>query len=120
MGGESVQVPNDALAANPFLKKRVVNGVNTYMVSRGYAQSDNPDIYLTIHAGLQEKMQVTDWGSPYGYHLYPWPNSWYYRDRVDVHYYTEGKLTIVVIRAADTDLIWRTDLETGNQNHQAI
>ncbi|WP_028579114.1 DUF4136 domain-containing protein [Desulfogranum japonicum] len=106
-GWTEIQIPGDALQANPLLKKRIVEGVNTYMQGRGYILADTPDVYLAVQAGFENKMQVIDWGGPHGFYMYPWPRSYYYRDRVDIHYYTEGTLIIDIIRAADSELIWR-------------
>lgn len=107
-------VQNDALEANPLLKKRVVSAVDAYLAGRGYTQAVNaiPDMYVVAHAGTQEKMRVTNWGGPGGYYGSPWYDPWWgvgpaYGGRIDVNYYTEGTLIIDIVDAKNKELIWR-------------
>lgn len=115
---KQVNVPGDALAANPFLYKRIVTAINQYLETRGYQKTDDTvaDVLLAIHGGTKEKMRVTDWGGPGGYYINPWYNPWWggaaYGGRVDVSYYTEGTLVIDVVNRQQHELIWR-GLGTG-------
>lgn len=108
-----VNVPGDALETNPLLYKRIETVVDKYLLDRGYQKTDqdSADILVTIHAGVKEKMRVTDWGGPRGYYRYPWYDPWWgsgiYGGRIDVSYYTEGTLIIDIIDRKRKELIWR-------------
>lgn len=112
---KDAEVNNDALDANPLLKKRLMASVEQYLQSRGYRKPSHdslPDAYIVIHAGFKEKMRVTNWGGPSGYYADPWYHPWwgrdrYYGNRVDVSYYTEGTLVIDVVASGRKELIWR-------------
>jgi Domain of unknown function (DUF4136) len=111
---KDAEVSQDALAANPLLQKRVKAAVEQHLSKRGFLRINDkyePDIYLAVHAGVKERMRVTDWGGPHGYYRNPWYRPWWgggmYGSRIDVRYYTEGTLIIDVIDAQKRDLIWR-------------
>ncbi|NOQ46004.1 MAG: DUF4136 domain-containing protein [Desulfobulbaceae bacterium] len=115
---KDVQVQEDALAENPLLKKRIMTSIEAYLLSRGYtvATSEKTDVYIAIHAGMKEKMQVTNWGGRRGYYSDPWYDPWWgrgsYGGRVDVRYYTEGTLIVDIVDRIRKELIWR-GLGTG-------
>jgi hypothetical protein len=104
---------DDALEANPLLKKRVERSVDNHLENKGFNKisDDIPDFYVIAHAGMQEKMRVTNTEVPMGYYPDYRYNSWrggiYYQNRVDVHYYTEGTLIIDIVAAGKDELIWR-------------
>lgn len=106
-------VKDDALEANPLLKKRVIASVEKYLVERGYSKAVNtePDVHVVVHAGMQEKMHVTNWGGTGGYYGSPaYTPRWgggAYGNQIDVSYYTEGTLIIDIVAARDKELIWR-------------
>jgi hypothetical protein len=110
---KKVEVPGDALAANPLLYKRIAAAVASYLKERGYKQTNQgkADILVVLRGGVKEKMRVTDWGGsrpyPYGYR-YGWDRP----GRVDVHYYTEGTLVIDIIDRVRNEMIWQ-GLGTG-------
>jgi len=113
-----VHVKDDALVNNPLLYKRIVSAIDTYMQARGYQKTDSEsaDVLLAVHAGMKEKMRVTDWGGSRGYYRDPWYDPWWgrgaYGGRVDVSYYTEGTLVIDIVDRKQHELIWR-GLGTG-------
>jgi len=110
--------PDDFLTNEPLLKKRIIQSIDNYLLSRGYQKVDPAvaDVLVVIQAGIKEKMRVTDWGGPRGYYRDPWYNPWWggraYGGRVDVSYYTEGTLIIDIVDVARKELIWR-GLGTG-------
>jgi len=110
---KKIEAPDDALAANPLLYKRIAAAVTSYLQERGYKKTDpgQADILVVLRGGVKEKMRVTDWGAsrpyPYGYR-YGWDRP----GRVDVHYYTEGTLIIDIIDRVRNELIWQ-GLGTG-------
>jgi hypothetical protein len=97
--------PNDELAKRPLVQKRLMSAVDQVMGEKGFKKADSgeTDFVVLIHAGLKEKMQVTDWG----YH--GWYDPWWgpYGGRVDVSYYEEGTLVIDVVDFRTKELAWR-------------
>ncbi len=109
---------DDELARNPFLKKRIIASIDSYMQDRGYrlVEFAQADVLIVLQAVVKEKMRVTDWGGPHGYYRDPWYDPWWggsaYGSRVDVSYYQEGTLIIDIVDTSARSLIWR-GLGTG-------
>lgn len=102
-------LPDDELEKVPLVKKSFIESVDKVMKSKGFTLDESDaDIVLVIHAGVKEKMNVTDWGS------YGWYDPWWgpYGGRVDVSYYDEGTLVIDFVDAEKKELVWR-GLGTG-------
>ena len=110
--------PDDALAKEPLLKKRIIATIDRYLESRGYRKVDpaQADVLIVIQAGVEEKMRVTDRGVPRDYYHVPWYDPWWgrgaYGSRVDITYYKEGTLVVDIVDNAKKELIWR-GLGTG-------
>ena len=102
---ETRTMPGDALSENPLVRKRVIDAVDRALSAKGLrpSDSDNSDLIVVVHAGVKERMQVTDWGS------HGWYDPWWgpYGGRVDVSYYTEGTLVIDLVDASRNELVWR-------------
>ena len=96
---------------NSLLDKRIKTTVNRQLAAQGYtADEDNPDFLLMYHTGLDDKINVTNWG--YGYSSPYWGGR-----NVDVYQYTQGSLILDIIDPADNQLIWRGEASaTVNQN----
>jgi hypothetical protein len=92
-----------ALARNSLLDQRIKRAVNTQLEGKGMRLDEqNPDLLCAYHTGVQEKVNVTDWGYRYG------DAYWGYGGRnLDVTQYTEGTLIIDLIDANTTQLVWR-------------
>lgn len=99
------QVPGDVLAGDPLLRKRIKTAVDQVLQSKGFESrpSGEADFTVVIHAGVKERMRVTNWGN------YGWYDPWWgpYGGRVDVSYYTQGTLVIDLVDAATRELAWR-------------
>ena len=104
---------DDALSANPLIKKRVENRVNKDLEAKGYKMTDeNPDFVVIIHAGTKERMQVTNTGygaygyGPYGYGRY---GAWggYGLGDTQVSYYDEATLIVDIADFGKKELVWR-------------
>jgi len=100
--------PDDFLANEPLLKKRIIRSVDSYLETRGYRKVDSSgaDVLVVIQAGVKEKMQITNWGGSGGYYRDPWGRSSYV-GRTDVNYYTEGTLVVDIVDNTRKELIWR-------------
>jgi hypothetical protein len=67
------------------------------------ADTENPDLLLVYHTGVDSKINVTDWG-----YTYPTRYGGWYGDRdVDVYQYEEGTLIVDLIDAKTHQLVWR-------------
>lgn len=97
------------LSQYPLVAKRVKESVDRNLQERGLRIVDDPetaDFAVVIHAGTQEKMQVTNYGGHYGYYHYdPWWGP--YGGHTDVSYYTEGSLVIDFVDVGNRELAWR-------------
>ena len=103
-----LQGTGDALEKAPLLMKRVMIAVDKALVAKGYSKvdSENPDFYVAVHAGVKDKVNVTNYGYNYG--------RWYggyggAGGNIDVSYYKEGTVFVDVIqkRAEQFELMWR-------------
>ncbi len=92
--------------------ERMKAAARAQMESRGYVFStETPDLWVNINAYTQQRTDVTsmptvDYAYYYsyrarGYYVVP-----YWRDRTDVHRYTEGTLNVDLIDAARNRLVW--------------
>ncbi len=99
------QVPDDALARDPILRKRIKNAVDRVLQAKGFIlKTAGPaDFTVAVHAGVQEQLRVTNWGN-YGWYD-PWRGP--YGGQTDVSYYTQGTLVIDVAAAQSGELAWR-------------
>src|SRR5262245_42555679 len=51
------------MARNQLIDKRIRRGVNNELAHKGFQEvTSNPDFYIMYHVGLNDKIQVTDWG----------------------------------------------------------
>ncbi len=78
------------------------------MENKGLTHSaSNPDLLVVFHLGVQDKIQVTDWG--YGYSNYYWGGygGMYGGAGMDVYQYQEGRMIVDLVDAQSHNLIWR-------------
>ncbi len=101
--------PNDALQRNPLVGNRVKASVDRVLQAKGFKlmETGEVDFVVVVHAGVQEKMEVTDWGT--SYYGQGWYNPWWgpYGGHTDVSYYKEGTLVIDIVNAKKMKLTWR-------------
>jgi hypothetical protein len=99
------QSPDDALAKNPLIRKRVKLAIDNALRDKGFnlVSPGKADFVVVTHAGVKERMQVTNWGR------YGWYDPWWgpYGGQVDVSYYQYGTLVIDMVDHVEKDLIWR-------------
>jgi hypothetical protein len=99
-GGTSAQT---AVRSNTLLDKRIRSAVDNAMASKGFTRvEENPDLLVVYHTGVQNKVDVTDWGYTYGGSYWGWAG----RD-IDVYSYTEGTLIVDLVEAGGKHLVWR-------------
>jgi hypothetical protein len=99
--------PEDILAKNPLILKRVQDAVDRELQAKGLELSDAEDVDLVVvaHAGTKERMQVHNTG---GYYR-GWYNPYWgpYGGTTTVSYYEEGTLVIDLVSWENKELAWR-------------
>ena len=91
-----------AQMSNSLFDNRLKNAVNNNLESKGYSiNTTDPDFVIVYHTGVQDKVNVTNWGYTYGPYWGPWGES------VDVQQYTEGTLILDFIDFDTKNIIWR-------------
>jgi CRISPR/Cas system-associated endoribonuclease Cas2 len=91
-----------ALVQNSLFSQRLKRSVTRKLESRGYElDTENPDFVIVYHTGVQDRINVTNWGYTYGPYWGPWGES------VDVHQYTEGTLVLDFIDYGTKQIVWR-------------
>jgi hypothetical protein len=92
-----------AVQSNTLLDSRIRSAVDTNMAAKGFTVDDvNPDILVVYHTGMQNKVDVTDYGYTYAGSYWGWAGS-----NVDVYSYTEGTLIVDLVDAKTKKLAWR-------------
>ncbi|MCD9088074.1 DUF4136 domain-containing protein [Stenotrophomonas sp. SY1] len=91
---------------------RIRAAVRTQMQARGYVYDEaNPDLWVNLNAYLQDKTRVTsmpevDYDYYYSYRARGYVAVPYWRDRTDVHQYTEGTLNVDLVDVRRKQLVW--------------
>ncbi len=92
-----------AMQKNTLLDGRIRSAVDAAMVSKGFTlNADTPDLLVVYHTGMQNQVDVTDWGYSYAGSYWGWAG----RD-IDVYNYTEGTLLVDLVNAQSKKLAWR-------------
>lgn len=98
----------DIRVDNPLLNKRLRRAVENHLADRNFSLAQGqPDLYLTYHLDIEQKIQSETYHSMVGvgYYYHPWYGGFDTETRI--RQYDESRL-IIDIRAADTDnLLWR-------------
>jgi hypothetical protein len=112
---DGVMPEGDALSANPLVKKRAISSVDKELASKGFTIADgDPDFVVIIHAGMKERMQVTNTGyGGYGYGAYGYgrygSGGWGGGGISDTHvsYYDEATVVVDIADFVKKELVWR-------------
>ncbi len=108
-----------ATTRNGLLSNRIKASVNNEMATKGFALStDNPQLLAVFHLGVQDKIQVSDWGYGYSNYYYGGYHGYYGGRTMDVYQYQEGRLIIDLVDAATHNLVWRGTGESVMQGGQ--
>jgi len=90
------------------------DAISKEMESRGYTQSDNPDLMINVSGRLQDKTKVTTTSDPYmggGYYGYrrgaygAW-GGYGYGTQTHVSNYTEGTVNVDMVDRALKRMVW--------------
>jgi len=90
------------------------DAISKEMESRGYKQSDNPDLMINVSGRLQEKTKVTTTSDPYmagGYYGYRHGNygtwgGYGYGTQTHVSNYTEGTVNVDMVDRVQKRMVW--------------
>lgn len=98
---------NDALQSHALVRKRIMTATEEVLASKGYKkiESGEPDFFVVTHAGVKEKVNVTDWGYSYGGWYGPYGG--YGARNIDVNYYNEATLFLDIVDNEKDELVWR-------------
>lgn len=100
--------PNDELAKNPLILKRVQAAIDKELAAKGFelADSKEVDVVLLTHAGVKERTQIHQTG---GGHYRGWYDPYWgpYGGTTTVSQYEEGTLVIDIISWENKELAWR-------------
>lgn len=103
--------PLDAAQAttrNGLLSNRIKASVDSEMATKGFTKSSaNPELLVVFHLGVQDKIQVSDWGYGYSGRYWGGYGGYYGGTGMDVYQYQEGRMIIDIVDASTHDLIWR-------------
>jgi hypothetical protein len=107
---QPAEVAGGAQAAqqtNTLLDQRIKDAVNGELGRKGLTiATDNPDLVVAYHTGVENKVDVTDWGYTYGSYYYGYPQ----RD-ITVDTYRQGTLIVDLIEYGTMELVWRGTAE---------
>ena len=107
-GGGDTRVNNQLVAA------RVIRAVDNALARKGYQRADsNPDFMLGWHVGLEDKVDVDQINSYYGYGYGRWGRGGAVWGTTETYVdeYTQGTLILDVVDGAANELLWRGIVE---------
>jgi len=106
MAAKTTDAPTSASVAmqqNSLLDKRIRDAVDAAMTTKGFTVNvDNPDVVVMYHTGMQDKVDVTDWGYSYAGSYWGWAGQ-----DIDVYNYTQGTLLVDLVDTKKKELVWR-------------
>jgi hypothetical protein len=95
------RVPAKEMVVSQLTLQRIEDAVKNQMEAKGYRLvSENADFLVAIHAFVQNKVRVEDYGYAGG------PYGWGPRD-VEVYSYQEGTVMLDFVEAKSRELFWR-------------
>ena len=109
--------PKDPRVQNDLLEGRVHDAVDAELSSRGFtrvAEGATPDFWITYHAGVEAKIDVTTIQQAYPY--YRGYSRWGGYSETYVRNYDEGTLILDVIDPKTERLVWRGSAQAQVQD----
>ncbi len=99
------KIPKDLGASNDITDRRIRAAIDEEMAAKGFtATTSDPDLVIFYHVGVEDKVDVTDWGYSYASTGRYW--GWNTRN-VDTYDYQEGTLIVDFVDARSKVLVWR-------------
>ena len=105
-----VKTPStDTLGYGNLTTQAIESSIKNELESRGYKQSDMPDLLVNFSGKLQEKADVQSTGGSVGYYGYrgygAWPGYAYGNDVYTVRY-TVGTLNVDLVDTTRNQMVW--------------
>jgi hypothetical protein len=98
-------IPENIGAPNQITDRRIRTALDEEMAAKGFtAVTADPDLVVFYHVGVEDKVDVTDWGYSYASTGRYW--GWNTRN-VDTYDYQEGTLIVDFVDAESKVLVWR-------------
>jgi hypothetical protein len=90
------------LASNTLVEGRVKRAVDAQLPAKGLRKTnENPDVLVAFHTGVEDKVDVQNWGYGYGW-------GWRYGGGgITTINYQEGTLILDFVNPATKQLMWR-------------
>jgi hypothetical protein len=99
------KIPEGLGADNDITDRRIRNALTEEMAAKGFVETTtDPDLVIFYHIGVEDKVDVTDWGYSYASTGRYW--GWDTRN-VDTYEYQEGILIVDFVDAKSKVLVWR-------------
>lgn len=99
------KIPEGLGADSDIVDRRIRASLNEEMAAKGFsATTSDPDLVIFYHIGIEDKVDVTDWGYSYASTGRYW--GWNTRN-VDTYAYQEGTLIVDFVDAKSKVLVWR-------------
>lgn len=130
---KNVNVPDDVLAQNDFMQKRVFAAIESVLMSKGLrvVAPDSAELIVLTYAGVKDKVNYDTYGyrtggywGPYGY---PGYGGGMYTTQTVVNHYQEGTLHIDLFDQSKKELVWKgwgrrviTDGSTPQERQQMV
>ena len=104
--------PQDVLAQNPLVRKRVIDAVDKALAGKRIKkveEGETADLVVVVHAGSKERMNVTSTGVTGGGYYGGWYDPWWgaYGGTTHVSYYEEATLVVDLVCWETKELAWR-------------
>jgi len=91
-------IPNSRL-----IESRIKSAIDAQLLKKGFTENNtSPDVLIVYHTGIQDRINVTDWGYSYGGYYGGWGGR-----AIDVYQYQQGTLVIDMIELSSKELVWR-------------
>lgn len=98
----------DKIEISDLDKKRILRAIETQLIAKGFAKSENPDLLVNIFTKSREQVDVTSFNNAWGYGWgYGWNPYLWGGARTSVRTSTTGTLFIDLIDAKKKELVWQ-------------
>jgi hypothetical protein len=99
------KIPENLQTTNDITDRRIRSAVDEEMAAKGFtATTSSPQLVIFYHVGVEDKVDVTDWGYSYASTGRYW--GWNTRN-VDTYNYQEGSLIVDFVDMDSKVLVWR-------------
>ena len=99
------KIPEDLRTTGSITDRRIRSAVDNEMAAKGFTgTTSSPDLVVFYYVGIEDKVDVTEWGYSYASTGRYW--GWNTRN-VDTYEYQEGTLIIDFVDANSHVLVWR-------------